>query len=211
MLQIRNFKKSYGGLSALEIDNLVIGNGIYWIKGINGSGKSTFLKSAAGITSFKGDILLNDTVSLHKHPVAYRRLVNFGDAEPVFPPFLKGTDLLKLFGAAKKADAGQEEKFIESMQMTDFIRQPIRTYSSGMLKKLSLMMAFQGHPSLILLDEPLITLDKKSVEILTSLIAESYINEGINFMITSHQLLDTSFFPDLKALQVVDKTLKFLG
>ncbi len=207
MLRFKNFTKYYGNTCILEIENLLLDRGIYWVKGINGSGKSTLLKSAAGIISFDGDLVLNEKTSIHKNAVVYRRLVNFAEAEPAFPDFLKGRDLIKLFSASKKAEKGQESMLLESMQMSPYIDQQIRTYSSGMLKKLSLVLAFIGKPDLILLDEPLITLDKKSVETLYDLIADAYTNKGINFLITSHQMLEAAYLPFVKTLQVSDRKL----
>jgi ABC-2 type transport system ATP-binding protein len=117
MLQFKNFKKLYGGFPALRIDELAIDPGIYWIKGVNGSGKSTLLKSIAGILSFDGDILLDDDISIKKQPVAYRQLVNFAEAEPVFPEFLTGKEMIALFMQAKGAPAGQEQHYLDTMQM----------------------------------------------------------------------------------------------
>lgn len=207
MLRFKSFEKSYGTISILEIENLSLDTGVYWVKGINGCGKSTLLKSAAGIINFKGDILLNEKTSVHQDPVNYRRLVNFAEAEPIFPDFLKGRDLIQLFSTSKMAKKGQENSLLESMKMSAYIDQQIKTYSSGMLKKLSLVLAFIGNPELILLDEPLITLDKKSVETLYNWISEAYTIKKINFLITSHQPLEADYLPFAKTLQVTDRKL----
>src|ERR1700744_1109569 len=144
MLHFVKFQKFYGNFPALTIDELTITPGIYWINGVNGSGKSTLLKSIAGMLAFNGDILLDSNISIKKHPVAYRKLVNFAEAEPLFPEFLTGMEMIKLFTSAKGASAGQEQQFIESMQMQGYVDKPVGTYSSGMLKKLLLVLAFLG-------------------------------------------------------------------
>src|SRR5476651_2831667 len=112
MLHFNKFQKFYGNYPALKIDDLVIEPGIYWIKGVNGSGKSTLLKSIAGILTFSGDILLGNNISIKKQPVAYRKLVNFAEAEPVFPEFLTGREMVDLFASAKDPPSGQEQHFI---------------------------------------------------------------------------------------------------
>src|ERR1700710_1469668 len=109
MLQFVNYKKAYGSYPALQIPDVNLNAGIYWIKGVNGSGKSTLLKSIAGILSFKGDLILADNISIKKQPMAYRKLVNFAEAEPIFPEFLTGMEMIKLFASAKDAQAGQEQ------------------------------------------------------------------------------------------------------
>ena len=177
---------------------------------MNGSGKSTLLKSIAGILAFNGDILLDATISIKKQPVAYRKLVNFAEAEPLFPEFLTGMEMIKLFASAKDAPAGQEQQFIESMKMQSYVDRPIGTYSSGMLKKLSLVLAFLGSPKLILLDEPLITIDTESLKILYSWISEQHNKNGVSFMLSSHQALDPDELPEAQELLVENQTLAAL-
>jgi ABC-2 type transport system ATP-binding protein len=205
MLHFTNFQKSYGNYPALSIPAFVIQKGIYWIKGVNGSGKSTLLKSIAGILSFQGDILLND-VSLKKQPVAYRKLVNFAEAEPLFPEFLTGRELIDLFASAKDAPAGQEQVYLESMGMGTYIHKPVGSYSSGMLKKLSLLLAFLGKPQMILLDEPLITIDTAALTVLYQWIADHHSKYGTSFLLSSHQILDAEILP-AQVLQIQDQTL----
>ncbi|NOW94166.1 ABC transporter ATP-binding protein [Mucilaginibacter sp. SG564] len=211
MLKFQNFKKLYGGFPALKVDELAIEPGIYWIKGVNGSGKSTLLKSIAGTLSFEGDILLDNSISIKKQPVEYRKLVNFAEAEPVFPEFLTGKELIALFAQAKDAQAGQEQHYIDTMQMRAYVNRPVGTYSSGMLKKLSLVLAFMGRPKLILLDEPLITIDTESLKILNTWIAERYKQEGTSFLLSSHQALEYAELPKARELLVEDQTLKFIA
>jgi ABC-2 type transport system ATP-binding protein len=211
MLQFQNFTKSYGNYPALKIENLQLQAGIYWIKGVNGSGKSTLLKSIAGILAFDGDILIDNTISIKKQPVAYRKLVNFAEAEPVFPDFLTGSEMIALFADAKDAPTGQEEHYIKSMGMQSFVERPVGTYSSGMMKKLSLLLAFLGKPKLILLDEPLITIDMASLAVLNTWIRERREQEGSSFLLSSHQILEDGSLPVSGELLVEDQTLKFIS
>ena len=209
MLQFVKFQKSYGPFTVLKIDDLSVNPGIFWIKGINGSGKSTLLKTIAGIIDFDGDIVLDQHISLKKKPIAYRKLVNFAEAEPVFPEFLTGKEMIKLFTTAKDAPAGQEEYFIESMSMNAYLNEPVGTYSSGMLKKLSIVLAFMGNPKLILLDEPLITIDSESLKILYTWIEEKHRRENVSFFLSSHQPLEIDEVTTANELLVEMQTVKF--
>ena len=173
----------------LSIPDLNIPAGIHWIKGINGSGKSTLLKSIAGILPFRGDILLEDNISLKNDPVPYRRLVNFAEAEPLYPEFLTGEEMIRLFIDAKAAEH-EPVKFIESMRLNDFISRPVGTYSTGTLKKLSLVLAFVCTPKIILLDEPFITLDDEAIDALCKWIRYRNTESGTTFIIASHQEVD---------------------
>lgn len=206
MLRFVNYKKAYGSYPALQIPDMDLEAGVYWIKGVNGSGKSTLLKSIAGILAFDGDIVLDGNVSIKKQPVGFRKLVNFAEAEPLFPEFLTGAEMISLFTDAKDAPKGQEKAYIESMGIQTYMDRPIGTYSSGMLKKLSLVLAFLGNPKLILLDEPLITIDSAALKILYSWISEQS-KHGVSFMLSSHQPLDDDELPKAGELLVQDQTL----
>lgn len=208
MLHFEKFQKSYSGYLALEIEKLTLRPGIYWLKGANGSGKSTLLRAIAGLISFEGKISLSPDIDLKKQSVAYRKLVNFAEAEPIFPEFLTGQEMVQLFATAKGAIAGQEQYYLESMQMQHYIRQPVSTYSSGMLKKLSLVLAFMGSPQLILLDEPLITIDSESLQVLYQWIIEKHQKSGTNFLLASHQALEHESLSKAQVLQVENRTLK---
>ena len=137
--------------------------------------------------------------------MAYAKIVNYAEAEPIYPPFLSGKELVDFYKAAKGGDfPGQ---LIKNIGADHFLHQKTVTYSSGMLKKLSLVLAFIGNPKLILLDEPLIALDTAAVEVLQSAILE-YRKKGVSFLITSHQLLNNQVLEGSTTLLVKDKKLQ---
>jgi ABC-2 type transport system ATP-binding protein len=206
MLRFTQFLKSYGHVQILNIEELTLQSGIYWVKGPNGSGKSTLLKSIGGFLSFKGDISV-DGISLKKKGLPYRKIVNFADAEPIYPEFLTGWEMIKMFKQAKGAPADQEQYFIESMNMQNYLDSPLGTYSSGMLKKLSLVLAFLGRPKLILLDEPLITIDTQSLTVLYDWIRTKLKDEDVTFLLSSHQALDTGMLPEVHEISIENRKL----
>lgn len=190
MLAIQNLKKEYGSHLILNVTDLKFETGLFWVKGANGSGKSTLLKIVAGMIPFDGEVEI-DGINLKKQPTEYRKLVNYVEAEPLYPPFLTGLDLISFFSTSRKAKKEEVDKLIKKFNIDSFIKTPIGTYSSGMVKKLSLVLAFIGQPKYILLDEPLVTIDKESVPILYVLIQE-YSTRGMNFIFTSHQAFDVT-------------------
>ena len=191
MLQLTAIQKSFGSHQVLSIDKLHLGNGIYWLKGTNGSGKSTLIKLIAGLLPFKGEIILNEKISIHKQPSDYRLLVNHSAAEPVYPSFLTGNELVEFIRSVKKGTRQQIEEVKKILAIDDYLANPTGSYSSGMLKKLSLLSAFIGKPAWILLDEPFTTLDQASQSALCKLIRQKN-RQGISFIITSHHDIETS-------------------
>lgn len=201
MLSIKNLRKEYGTHLILDIPHLQFEKGLFWVKGANGSGKSTLLKIISGMIPFDGEVNI-DEVDLRKQPTDYRRLVNYVEAEPLFPPFLTGVDLISFFISTRLASQDEGDALVQKFNIGSFIKYPIGTYSSGMVKKLSLVLAFIGQPKYILLDEPLVTIDKESVPILYDLV-KLYLNRGVNFVFTSHQAFELDGI-SVKELEVKD-------
>lgn len=187
VLSLHHIIKSYHDTVVLDIPNLELGYGVYWLLGGNGAGKTTSMKVMAGLIPFKGDIIVENNVSCTRQPVLYRRLVNYAEAEPLYPGFVTGSDLVSLYVKTKGRGYKDIQEMIDMLGVASFIHQPVSSYSSGMLKKVSLLLAFTGTPRVILLDEPLITLDTQSLPLLYTLVEEFHLQFGVTFCITSHQ------------------------
>ncbi len=192
MLKFTQINKSFNGTKVLQIQHWSLLQGLYWLQGANGSGKSTLLKIIAGLLPFSGDISLNDTISLHKQPVAFRKLVNYSPAEPQFPPFITGNELVDFTLSINKGTNEQVKYIRDILQIGDFLNNPTGSYSSGMLKKLSLLLAFTGNPQWILLDEPFTTLDHASQEALERLIVHTNQEQKTSFILTSHHDIEAN-------------------
>ena len=188
MLTFSQFQKKYPGnpKPVLSINDKTLTDGIYWIKGENGSGKTSLMKSIAGLLPFDGGIKVND-LSLLANRMAYTKIVNYAEAEPQYPAFLTGKELIDFYVATKNGAFPFE--LHKALGVEKFMHNKTGIYSSGMLKKLSLVLAFIGNPALILLDEPLIALDVNAVQALQNCIVD-YRKVGVSFILTSHQQID---------------------
>jgi ABC-2 type transport system ATP-binding protein len=186
VLEILNLTQRYGSFEVLSIPSWTLNYGIYWIQGENGAGKSTLFRTLAGMLPSSGDIVLDQKYNLRNNPVDYRLRLNLGEAEPLYPSFLTPGDLISFVAEAKKSQAGQSEMLIDALGI-NYLKNSFGSCSSGMVKKVSLAVAFLGNPSVIILDEPLITIDKEARMALFTLI-ENYHAKGVTFLISSHQL-----------------------
>ena len=189
-LTLYNFSKSYSGNLILSIPDLELTTGIYWFKGENGSGKTTFFKAIAGLHPCQGTVRFHDGVDLRSNPVTYRSHVNYAEAEPNYPGFVTARDLMHFAGAARQVPADKQQQLLDTFGIDTYAHTPCETYSSGMLKKVSLALAFLGTPRVIILDEPLITLDEHARSILTGLIRHHLTTQQGIVLMSSHQALD---------------------
>jgi len=190
MLQFDHVQKNYGSFLAVDIPFLKIEEGVWWLQGENGSGKTTFLKMIAGLHPFTGSIMLQGKLNIKKQRRQFVQLVNYAEAEPLYPSFLTAKDLVELYCETKGGDILVAQQLLQQLHVYDAYNNPIGSYSSGMIKKVSLVLAFIGHPKVILLDEPLITIDTAAVDTICRIINDSYKN-GISFIISSHQAVQS--------------------
>ncbi|GHB60209.1 ABC transporter ATP-binding protein [Persicitalea jodogahamensis] len=204
-LQVMNLRKNYGTHEVLSIPEWSIGEGIYWIQGENGAGKSTLFRTLAGMLPFEGKVVLEQKFDLKKDAVAYRLRLNLGEAEPLYPSFLTPADLLGFVAEAKKNPIGQVEELVEAFGI-NYLDQPMGSCSSGMVKKTSLALAFLGEPSIIILDEPLITIDLEARGNLFALI-KKYHARGVAFLLSSHQPFADDDLPVTGGFALQNRTL----
>lgn len=120
----------------------------FCIVGENGSGKSTLLQLVAGILRpSSGTVKVNGRVSA---------LLELGSG---FNPEFSGRDNVYLNGAIlgfSTADMDRKyDDIIAFAEIGDFIHQPVKTYSSGMVVRLAFAVAIHVDPDILLVDEAL--------------------------------------------------------
>src|SRR5580700_1091521 len=126
-----------------------VGRGeVFCIVGENGSGKSTALQLIAGIMEpAAGEVRIGGRVSA---------LLELGAG---FNPEFTGRDNVYLNASIlgfSKADIDRRYRDIEEFaEIGDFIRQPVKTYSSGMVVRLAFAVAINVDPEILLVDEAL--------------------------------------------------------
>ena len=206
MLQITNLQKNYGDKTILKIKELELPGGIIHLKGINGSGKTTFSKIVAGLIPFQGELSLNNSLSPTSTRVEYRKQVNYSESEPNYPEFLSANDLISFVGKAKGTSKKHLKSITEIFGLKEYLYDQIGTYSSGMIKRLSLVLAFLGNPKLVLLDEPFNALDTKAIETLKNMILKFHEN-GVDFILVSHQDIDHLGVPIDACFMVQNQTI----
>ncbi|HYV94167.1 MAG TPA: ABC transporter ATP-binding protein [Chitinophagales bacterium] len=205
-LILSNVEKSFGDHLIFEIDHFQFDPGAYWMLGTNGAGKTTLLKTIGGMLPFQGEVMWNN-FSLKENRRNYLRQVSYAPAEPLYPQFVSGRELINFYAECRSGEADHVKELLSVSGVEKFADGKTGTYSTGMLKKLSIVLAFIGRPSVLLLDEPLITIDKGSVHFIYDLMHD-FLNQQHGVLIfTSHQTPVETDLPGLKKVNLMDEKL----
>ncbi|MCW0306897.1 ABC transporter ATP-binding protein [Pantoea ananatis] len=183
-----NPKRAIGllkGKSYLAIENISFkvekGEAVALI-GRNGAGKSTSLGLVAGVLRpTEGTVTVKGRVA---------SMLELGGG---FHPELTGRENIvlnaTLLGLRRKELKGKIDKIIEFSELGEFIDEPIRVYSSGMLAKLGFSVITQVDPDILIIDEVLavgdISFQKKCIETINE-----FRNKGVTILFVSHNLGD---------------------
>ena len=205
MLSLNQIDKKYGSHTVLSFDEWKIDSGIFWLKGGNGAGKTTLFRIIAGQTPFSGQLLLNN-IDLKKDSIHFRSKISYAEAEPQYPLFITGHELINFYKDVRQAQQQEIDELTLLFEMDTFLDQKIGGYSSGMLKKLSLICAFIGDVELYILDEPLITIDVESAAKLYQLIS-SKAKQGKSFLLSSHQEINKEKLKLSQVFEIKNKAI----
>ena len=179
ILECRNLTKTYRGKKAVSDLSIRLDEGkIYGLLGENGSGKTTWMKMAAGLTKpTQGEILYNG------HLLGYRDKseIAYMSTESFFYDYMNVADF----------DRKKFEELVRRFGLEDSLK--ARNLSSGMNAKLRIAATLSRDSRLCMLDEPLNGVDYKAREDIISLILEEA-DENRTFVISTHLIEEVETF-----------------
>lgn len=171
MIEIKDFTKKYSSVSVYENFNLYIEKGeITCILGESGSGKTTLLNAVANLTEYGGSITKLKCSYVFQSP----RLV----------PNLTVYDNLKLVCK----DGEKVTAMLEAVKLSDRAKSYPVALSGGQAQRVSIARAFLYDSDVILLDEPLSSLDLKLKAQITGLFFEVWRKDKRTVLYVTHDV-----------------------
>jgi len=170
--------------------------------GRNGAGKSTSLGLVAGVLKpTTGEVTVVGRVA---------SMLELGGG---FHPELTGRENIQLnatlLGLRRKELKARIDKIIEFSELGEFIDEPIRVYSSGMLAKLGFSVISQVSPDILIIDEVLavgdISFQRKCIETINE-----FKKKGVTILFVSHNLTDIEKVCD-RVIWIENHRLKMTG
>lgn len=130
---------------------------IHGLIGRNGAGKTTLFNIIYHeLKADSGQILIEQDGVIE--PLA-RKDVGMLFSEPLLPDFVTGYEFIKFFCEAQQKEVAFDLMFDQFELSQQDRHRLMKDYSHGMKNKIMLMMLFIQQPKVILLDEPLTSLD----------------------------------------------------
>ncbi|AKA68426.1 ABC transporter ATP-binding protein [Clostridium scatologenes] len=186
ILKANNIEKSYFNKKALSGINIEVKKGrIIGLLGPNGSGKTTFLKIAAGILrQSSGEIFIDG----HKPGVYTKGIVSYLPDKDYLFKWMKIKDAVEFFNSFyKDFDKDKAEELLKFMNLDE--NSKITALSKGMSEKLYLTLTLSRKAKLYILDEPLGGVDPTTREKILDAILDNY-SEDSSMIITTHLVND---------------------
>ncbi len=196
MIRIENLNKKFGDVTALENVNLSIEKGkIYGIVGRNGSGKTVLFKLITGfLKPTKGRVVVSGK--------EVGKDTDFADNIGIIienPGFLKGyTGFRNLAYLAGIRNVIGKEEIRESMKKVGLdpdSHKKVGKYSLGMKQRLGIAQAIMEDPEILILDEPMNSLDKQGVEEIRGILM-GLRDDGKTIILASHNKEDIEILCD---------------
>jgi ABC-2 type transport system ATP-binding protein len=155
--------KHFPGVQALTDLTLEVPAGsIYGFLGPNGAGKTTALRMLAGLSR-----PTRGTAAVAGIPIdagaAYRQVVGYLAQEPRYYPWMSGRETISFVGdlypKGSRPDRKRVDEMIDLVGLGDAADRKVGTYSGGMRQRLGIAQALVARPAVLLLDEPVSSLD----------------------------------------------------
>lgn len=186
MIVVKDVCKKYKNIILFENLNVEIPtNKRVLIKGINGSGKSVFLKMLVGYSKPNSGKILIDNKLLGDD---FDFIPNAGVSinAPEFLKNMTGMENLEYLSNIRKiASREQIMSLVKRFDLDKDIYKKYKTYSLGMKQKLRIIQAMMEKPKYLILDEPFDALDKKSQNTLLEILND-YVSKDNTLIFTSH-------------------------
>lgn len=163
--------------------------------GKNGAGKSTTIKMLSGILYPDGGDIKVDGYIPYKQRKQYVRNIGvvFGQKTQLNwdLPLMDSFELIKqIYRIPNELYETNLNKFIDLLDMKDFLYQPVRQLSLGQRMKGDIAAALLHSPKIVFFDEPTIGLDVVAKEKIREFIKYLNKSEGITMIFTTHDMQD---------------------
>ena len=193
ILEIENITKSYPGRQqvlrgvSLRVDEGSLSGFI----GLNGAGKTTTIRIIAGLLTADSGSVMVFGKKIQQSDSEYKRGLGFVLDEPLYFDWMEPGEYLRfvglMYGLSPREAERRSSELLEFFDLAGKKGDLIRTFSTGMKKKISLAAAVIHKPRMLILDEPFEGIDVLAARTIKEALM-MMVGRGMTIMITSHVL-----------------------
>lgn len=192
IIETRNLTKVFQTTRAVDNLNLTVKTGEFFcFLGPNGAGKTTTIKLLTGLlrpTSGTAFIAGHD---ISENPVQAKRSIGYIPDHPYLYERLSGREFMRFVAGMYNLDGAmlneRIEHLLETFEIRQYADQLTENYSHGMRQKLIFSATFLHAPRVVIVDEPWVGLDPKSIRFVKDYL-RSKTHEGVSIFMSTHTL-----------------------
>ena len=206
-ISIEKLTKSYGAIKAVDGLDLAVRKGeLFGLLGPNGAGKTTTLKVLCGLLEPSGGSATVGGFDVRRETDRIRELIGVCPQEMGVFPYLTGRENVELFGDLHTVPHDVLRRrvadLLEKVSLTAEADRPAKTYSGGMQRRISLIMALVSEPAIAFLDEPTVGMDPQSRRAVWDFI-KGLREKGTTVILTTHYMEEAEYLCD--RVGIIDK------
>lgn len=203
-LEIRNIDKQYEGEPLLAGVSLDVAQGeIVSLLGPSGSGKTTLLRIIAGLEPAEGGQVFLEGEDISRIPTHRRGIVLMFQDYALFPHRTVAENVafgLKMQRASRSEMSARVAEMLELVGLESFGPRNVVELSGGERQRVALARSLATHPRLLLLDEPLGSLDRTLRERLLEELEDILRRVGVTTIAVTHDQAEAFALADRVAL-----------
>ena len=162
-IKIRNLTKEFQGVKAVDDITLEMQNGVYGLLGVNGAGKTTFMRMLCTLIEPSSGTITYNGKDIFKLGGAYRKILGYLPQEYGFYPEFSVEDYLGYIASIKGIRPAAAKKRISELLhqvgLSKVKNKKMKKLSGGMKRRAGIAQAMLNDPKILVLDEPTAGLD----------------------------------------------------
>jgi ABC-2 type transport system ATP-binding protein len=192
MIELAGVTKTYGNKVAVDGLSLSVARGeLFAFLGPNGAGKTTTIKMLCGLLFPTAGTLRVGSHDVQKDGDRARRIISYVPDQPHLYEKLTGREFMEFIVAMYAMNPGHGrqriKEMIELFSLEDFVDDLTESYSHGMKQRTVFAAALLHDPQVLIVDEPMVGLDPKSVRLVKDLLRRR-VAEGVTVFMSTHSL-----------------------
>ncbi|MGD1001155.1 MAG: ABC transporter ATP-binding protein [Candidatus Brocadiia bacterium] len=192
MIEIENITKRFGEKVAVDHLSLTVQSGEFFaFVGPNGAGKTTTIKMIVGLLHADEGTVRICGLDIQKNAAAAKALLSHIPDQPYLYDKLTGREFLEFVARMHRIEPAQARRKIEELSdllsLSDYLDDLAEGYSHGMKQRVVIASAIVHDPKVIVVDEPMVGLDPRSVRVVKDLL-HGLSRAGATIFMSTHTL-----------------------